>query len=82
VVSGIHTGYSRACSIRFQADYEVFQDNKVVLRGYDGLHTLGVFLLVALRTRCADGWPAAKVQCLLLKRGKVGVESHFAAQCI
>ena len=48
--------------------------------GEDGLHALGVGGFVALAAGGPDGRAAAQVEGLRLKRGKVGIATHFAAE--
>lgn len=65
---------------RVNRDYGVLDDGQVALRGDDGLHPLGVFLLSALAARRPYGRTAALVERLRLKRGGVGVLPHLAAK--
>ena len=63
-----------------KVDDVVFDEGEVGLGGEDGLHALGVGGFVALAAGGPDGGPAAQVEGLRLKRGKVGIAAHFAAE--
>lgn len=81
-MGGLYADDSREKAIGFNRKNNILKNLEIWLGADDALHALRVFRLVALGARRANGWTTTKVQCLFLKRGQIGVESHFAAERI